>query len=377
MVAGDAMGDRLGAALIEGLRQRLPGVRFVGVAGPNMQAAGAEATIAMEKLVPKGRQSRLGRARRAGEIRQALTQRILEARPALFAGIGAPELNLALARSLRRAGVPTLQYAGPAVWTWRGWRLRSLARRLSHVLALYPFEAETYARAGIPVTYVGHPLADRVPIDVDKAAARTQLRLPHGKLIVALMPGDRWVGLPQIAEAFFKAARRFYNEVSDVHFVVPAFSRRSRELFESTLRAHADGDLPLTLLFGHSHDALAAADLALVASETASLEALLFKTPMVVARRTATAMHGWWRRLSIRPFRSLPNRLAGELLVTELIQRQVTPWGLAGALMALMRDAQARRHQSERFSDIHRVLRQDNVAKASEAIGKLIGHGHG
>lgn len=374
MVAGDAMGDRLGAALIEGLRQRLPGVRFVGVAGPNMQAAGAEATIAMEKLVPKGRQSRLGRARRAGEIRQALTQRILEARPALFAGIGAPELNLALARSLRRAGVPTLQYAGPAVWTWRGWRLRSLARRLSHVLALYPFEAETYARAGIPVTYVGHPLADRVPIDVDKAAARTQLRLPHGKLIVALMPGDRAAGLPLIAEAFVKTARRFHSEVKEVHFLMPAASRRSRELFESTLRLHADGDLPLTLLFGHSHDALAAADLALVASEAASLEAVLFKTPMIIAHRPTTALRWWSRRLAYQPYLSLPNWLAGERLVPEFVQRQVTPWALAAALMTLMRDADARRRQTECFAKAHRALRQDNSARASEVILGLLEH---
>lgn len=377
MVAGDAMEDRLGAALIEALQQRLRTVRIVGIAGPKMQAQGAETYVAMEKLAPREREGGLARLRRAKKIRQTLTQRILEARPALFVGVGAPEFNLAVARPLRRAGVPTLQYAGPAVWTWRRWRLRSLASRLSHVLALYPCEAESYARAGIPVTYVGHPLADSVPIEVDKVAARTQLRLPHGKLIVALMPGDRWVGLPTIAEAFFKAARRFHNEVSDVHFVVPAFSRRSRELFESALHAHADGDLPLTLLFGHSHDALAAADLALVASETASLEAMLFKTPMVVARRTATAIRSWLGWLSIRPFQSLPNRLAGEALVPELDQRQVTPWALAEALMALMRDAQARRHQIERFADIHRALRQNNALKCGEIIGNLIENADG
>lgn len=372
MVAGDALEDRLGAALIASLQQRWRRLRIVGVAGPQMQAQGAEATVAMEQPGMRERETGLRRARRAKEIHRRLTQRILDAQPSVFVGIGAPALNLVLARQLRHAGVPTLQYAGPAVWSWHRWRLRRLTGCLSHALALYPFEAESYGRVGIASTYVGHPLADRVPIDVDKAAARTQLRLPHGKLIVALMPGDRWIGLPSIAEAFVKAARRFHNEVRDVHFVMPASSRRSRELLESTWRVHAQGDLPLTLLFGHSHDALAAADIALVASETAALEATLFKTPMVVARRAPTTLQWWLRRLAVKPYLSLPNRLAGESLVPELVQQQVAPWALAAALIALMRDAQARRRQIERFREIHAVLRQDNPVKASEAICNMI-----
>ena len=374
MIAGDAAEDRLGAAVIASLRQRRAGVRVVGVAGPRMLAQGATSYVAIDKLAPRGRETAFGRVPARNDIRKSLLEQILEARPALFVAVGAAALNLPLEGRLRRAGVPTLQYAGPAVWSWRNWRVRRMASCLSHALALYPFEAAAYARAGIPTTYIGHPLADSVPLAIDRAAARTQLRLPHGKLIVALIPGDRAAGLPSIAEAFVKAARRFHSEVKAVHFLMPAGSRRSRELFEATLRLHADGDLPLTLLFGHSHDALAAADLALVASEAASLEAVLFKTPMILAHRPTSALRWWSRRLIHQPYLSLPNRLAGERLVPEFVQRQVTPWALAAALMTLMRDADARRRQTECFAEVHRVLRQDNPARASEVILGLLEH---
>jgi lipid-A-disaccharide synthase len=375
MIAGDAAEDRLGAALIVALRQQRRALRVVGVAGPRMLAQGAASYLPLDKLSLRGREAASGRAWSRKDTRKRLIQQILEARPALFVGVGAAALNLPIERRLQRAGVPTLQYAGPAVWSWRSWRVSRMASYLSHALALYPFEAAAYERAGIPATYIGHPLADSVPLEVDRAAARTQLRLPHGKLSVALMPGDRAAGLPSIAEAFVKAARRFHSEVKEVHFLMPAASRRSRELFESTLRLHADGDLPLTLLFGPSHDALAAADLALVANEAASLEAVLFKTPMIVAQRPTSTLRWWLRRLVDQPYLSLPNRLAGERLVPEFVQHQVTPWALAAALMTLMRDADARRRQTECFAEVHRVLRQDNPARASEVILGLLDHG--
>jgi len=368
MVAGEAADDRLAAALIGSLRRQRPALRVNGIAGPKMQAQGAESIIPMENVLPRARKALLGDTRARGDIRRQLVQRLLETRPTLYVDVGASAFNLAIARPLRRAGVPTVQYAGPPVWTWRGWRVRRLASCLTHALALYPFEMAAYERAGISTTYVGHPLADSVPYDVDKAAARTQLRLPHGKLIVALMPGDRVNGLQPIAEVLVKAARRFHNEVKDVHFVVPTSSRHSRELFESTLRLHADGDLPLTLLFGHSHEALAAADLALVTSETASLEALLFKTPMIIAHHVAAAVKRWTYRLSHQTYLSLPNRLAGAQVVPEFLQRQLTPWTLAAALMTLMRDAQAQRRQIEAFAEVHHVLRQDNLARATETL---------
>jgi lipid-A-disaccharide synthase len=368
MVAGDAADDRLAAELVAALLLRRPALRIAGIAGPKLQALGAQSYFPMEKLSPRARRNVFGRAPAGGDIRRQLVQRMLEMRPALYVGVGASAFSLAIARQLRQAGVPTVQYAGPPVWTWRGWRVRRLAACLTRALALFPFETGVYEQAGIAATYVGHPLADSVPYDVDKAAARTQLRLPHGKLIVTVMPGDATYGLRSIAEILIKAARRFHSEVKDVHFVIPTGSRQSRELLESTLRLHADGDLPLTLLFGHSHEALAAADLALVASEEASLEALLFKTPMVVAHRVATTVKRWTYRLSFQPYVSLPNRLAGTRLVPEVLQHQLTPWALAAALVELMRDTQARRRQTECFGEAHRRLRQDNAASAAAAL---------
>jgi len=364
MVANDASGDLLGAQMIAALQRRKPELRFSGIAGARMQAQGAASYFPMEKLSVRLRR----RDRDLKGIRTRLIQRVLDERPALFVGIDAPELNLGIERQLQNAGVPTVQYGGPSVWTWRRWRVKRLARSINHVLVLFPFERDIYEKAGIPVTYVGHPLADTVPLDVDKAAARTQLRLPHGKLIVTLLPGNRSAELRTMAETFVKTARRFCSEITDVHFLVPVSSRGNREIFEAALRLHGGDDLSLTMLFGHSHDALAAADLALVTGATASLEAVLFKTPMILAFRRAS-LTGWLaRRMLDLPHVGLPNMLMGARVVPEFHQQHTTPWALSDALMELTRDTQARRRQTECFHDIHLMLRQDSAVKASDAV---------
>jgi len=370
--AGNAADDRFGARLIASLRRHRPELRFVGVAGPNMRAQGVEPCGDIETLFESERSAARGRRRLLRGARLRSVQELLAAQPALFVGVGAPEFNLEIARQLRRAHVPTVEYAGPPVWNWRTWRIRRIAPRLSHVLARFPCEGDAYARAGVAATFIGHPLAESVPLNVDKAAARTQLRLPQGKLIVALLPGDHEVEFQAIAEIFAKVAHRFLGECSDVRFVVPATSRRNRELFESALRLHADGELPVTLLFGHAHEALAAADLALVANEEAALEAILLKTPMVIAVRAVTMARWWSRPLSQVPYVGLPNLLAGEQVVPVFLQGQATPWALAAALTLLQRDADGRRRQIDRFEDIHRTLRQDCVTRASEAILGLL-----
>ena len=374
MVAGDAADDRLGAQLIACLQRQRPTLRFVGMAGPRMQAQGGESYRAIGDLVMRDAVTEQGKAGALQILRARVTAGILEARPKLFVGVGTPELSLWIARRLRSAGVPCVQLAGPAVWAWRGWRVRRFAAILNHALARFPFEATTYERAGIPATFVGHPLADEIPLDVDKAAARTQLRLPHGKRVIALMPGERSAEIRATGETLVKAVHRIYSEVTDVHFVLPVTSRRDREHFESALRLHRSEDSPLTLLFGHAHDALAAADLALIASETASLEAMLFKTPMILVQPSATVAQRWSQPLMRRPPVGLPNRLAGEGIVPELPRKQATPWALAAALMALMRDTQAQSRQVERFKDLHLMLRQDSVAKASTAVLALLEH---
>jgi len=377
MVAAGSASDRLGAELIGALQGGHTGLRFAGIAGPRMRARGAESVVPMERLSAGLRRNTTRREQGAKGVATRLIDRLLAEQATLFLGIELPEFNLEVARRLKSAGVRTLQYAGlPASMLGRA-RLRSIARAVDRVLTVFPFEPEIYARAGVAATYVGHPLADAVPVRVDKAAARTQLRLPHGKLIVALVPRARPDEMGLLAEVFVKTARRFFEEVKDVHFLVPASTREGRDVLETALRLHAHGDVPVNLLFGHSHEALAAADLALVTGGTAALEAMLFKTPMVITGR-ASGAQAWLARLRRTPRPTgLPNLLAGEWLVPELLQAAATPWALSAALIALMRDRAALRRQTERFQDLHQTLRQGNVLKLRDAVLGALERGPG
>jgi lipid-A-disaccharide synthase len=368
MVAGEASGDQLGAHLIAALKARRPQLRFSGIGGPRMAAQGFAAEVPMERLAVRGYTEALRHYREITGIRRRLGDRLLAERPGLFIGVDASEFNLALERRLRDAGIPAVHYVSPSVWAWRRGRVHRVARSATHLLAMFPFEPALYAQAGIPVTYVGHPLADLIPMDVDKPAARAQLRLPSRKLIVALLPGSRRSELEYMAEPFVLAAHRLRQEVPDVHFVCPLTTRETRDLFETTLHAHQRTDLPLTLLFGHSHEALAAADLALVASGTATLEAALFKTPMVITYRQSPLSWALQRAMLYLPYIGMPNILAGERLVPELIQGKATPAALAAALLDLLRDTALQRRQVQRFREMHALLRQDNAAKAADAV---------
>jgi lipid-A-disaccharide synthase len=368
MVAGEASGDLLGGHLIAALKAKRSGLQFSGIGGPRMQAQGFETYFPMEKLSVRGYIEVLRHYREITGIRKRLASRLLEQRPALFVGVDAPDFNLDLERRLKLAGIPVIQYVGPTVWAWRAWRLRRIARSVTHVLALFPFEPPLYEKAGVPVTYVGHPLADVIPQDIAKAEARTQLRLPANKLVIALLPGSRRSELEFMAELFVKTARRFYEEVKDVHFVCPTASRGTRDMFEAALRHHAGMELPLTLLFGHSHEALAAADLALVASGTASLEAALFKVPMIITYKMSPITWLLMRRMLYMPYVGLPNILAGEFLVSEFIQDKANPGALASALIDLLHDVPRRRLQIERFHEIHATLRQNTAEKAAVAV---------
>jgi lipid-A-disaccharide synthase len=282
MVAGEASGDLLGGHLMAALKARRSGIEFAGIGGPRMLGEGFESRYPMEKLSVRGYAEVLGHFGEIMAIRRKLGRQLLQARPELFVGIDSSSFNLGLERRLKDAGIPAIHYVSPSIWAWRGWRIREIARSVSHILVMFPFEEPLYRKAGVPVTYVGHPLADVIPLKAPKDEARAQLRLPSGKLIVALLPGSRRSELKYMAGTFVLAAHRFRQEVHDVHFVCPTATRETRDMFELAVHQHKRTDLPLTLLFGHSHEALAAADIALVASGTATLEAALFKTPMVI-----------------------------------------------------------------------------------------------
>lgn len=375
MVAGEASGDQLGAHLIAALKARRPTLRFAGIGGPRMAAQGFDVHVPMDQLAVRGFTEALRHYRRITRIRRRLGDALLAERPGLFIGVDASDFNLDLERRLKDAGIPSVHYVSPSVWAWRGWRVHRVARSATHLLAMFPFEPELYARAGIPVTYVGHPLADVIPLQVDKSAARAQLRLPSRKLIVALLPGSRLSELEYMAAAFVLAAHRFRQEVPEVHFICPMASRQTRDLFEATMHAHQRTDLPLTLLFGHSHEALAAADLALVASGTATLEAALFKTPMVITYRQSPLSWALQRQMMYLPYVGMPNVLAGEALVPELLQGRATPAALAAALLNLLRDTAAQRRQVDRFREFHLLLRQNTAEKAAAAVLRVLDSG--
>ena len=377
MVAGEASGDLLGGHLLEALRVRMPGMVAEGIGGARMQAAGFESLYPMETLSVRGYVEVLRHYRGIMAIRRRLLERFLERRPQLFIGVDASDFNLELERRLRNAGLPTLHYVSPSVWAWRGWRIRRIARAVSHILVLFPFELPIYRKAGIPATYVGHPLADDIPMQVDKAQAREQLKLGATRTIVALLPGSRNSELRYMADLFVQSAQRLHAQLPDVEFVCPSASRATRDLFEAALLRNGARELPLKLLFGHSHDALAAADVALVASGTATLETALFKTPMVIAYRQAALTWQLMRRMLYLPYIGLPNILAGERLVDEFLQNDATPESLSGALLALLNDHERQRRQIERFREIHATLRQGTAAKAADAVLALLGGADG
>jgi lipid-A-disaccharide synthase len=368
MVAGEASGDLLAGHLIAALRSRRGGLQFAGIGGPRMAAQGFQSEYPIEKLSVRGYSEALRNYFEIAGIRRRLAQAMLAERPDLFIGVDSSDFNLGLERQLKEAGIPTVHYVSPSVWAWRRWRIGRIARAVDRILVMLPFEEPLYRKAGVPVTYVGHPLADVIPFEPNKDEARAQLRLPSGKLIVALLPGSRRSELHHMASAFVLAAHRFRQEVHDVHFVCPTATRATRDMFELALHQHQRTDLPLTLLFGHSHEALAAADLALVASGTATLETALFKTPMVIAYRQSPLSWAVMRHMSYLPYVGMPNNLAGEKLVPELLQDEATPANLAAALLALLRDAAARKRQIERFHEFHTLLRQNNAEKAAEAV---------
>src|SRR5262245_14644798 len=368
MVAGEASGDQLAAPLIAALKARRSPILFAGIGGPRMEGQGFESHYPMDTLSVRGYTEVLLHYREILGIRRRLAKSLLAERPDLYIGVDASEFNLGLERRLKDAGIPTIHYVSPQVWAWRGWRVRRVARSVSHILVMFPFEAPIYEKIGVPVTYVGHPLADMIPLDPAKLDARAALRLPSRKLIVALLPGSRRSELQYMASTFVLAAHRFRQEVPEVHFVCPTVTRDTRDMFERAVHENQRTDLPLTLLFGHSHEALAAADLALVASGTATLEAALFKTPMVIAYRQAPLSFRLMRAMLYLPYVGMPNILAGEKLVPELLQDEATPAALSAALIGLLRDTAAQQRQRERFMEFHEKLRRNAAERAADAV---------
>lgn len=367
LVAGEASGDILGSGLMQALKVRHPDARFIGVGGPRMQREGLDSYFPMERLSVMGLVEVLGRLPELLSRRKRLIRTLIDAKPDVFIGIDAPDFTLGVELKLRRAGIKTVHYVSPSVWAWRQKRVLKIREACDLMLTLFPFEARFYDEHQVPVRFVGHPLADTIDLQADRAAAREALGVAGQTPLVALLPGSRGGEVSRLGALFLDAAERLRAMRPGVQFVLPCASAERRVQLEQLL---AGRDLPLLLLDGRSHEALAACDAVLIASGTATLEALLYKRPMVVAYRVAPLTFKILKRLVKSPYISLPNLLAERLLVPELIQDAATPEALAQTLAPLLDDGEV---QTEGFDVIHRALRQDASRQAADAVLGLIG----
>lgn len=374
LVAGEASGDLLAAQLLRGLQARWLGLQAVGIGGPQLEAAGFTAWWPSEKLAVRGYVEVLRHYREIVGIRRQLKNSLLADKPDLFIGVDAPDFNLDLEGDLRAAGIKTVHFVAPAVWAWRPERVEQIRRCVDHVLCIFPFEPELLARHGIASTYVGHPLAPLIALEPDQAKARLELGLAPDVRVVALLPGSRSAEIEHLLPRFLQAARLMLREQPGLRFVLPAVPAQFARIEQLVARAGLGAALQLTR--GGSHAALAACDVTLIASGTATLEAALFKRPMVIAYHMNWLSWKLHQRKMLQPWVGLPNILAGEFLVPELLQQAATPAALARETLAWLADdptTLARREAlRQRFVRLHRELSRDTVRLASDAIEQVL-----
>lgn len=368
IVAGEASGDLLGSHLMAALKEARPDVHFVGIGGAKMKSAGMEVMFPMEKLAVNGYIEVLRHYREIAGIRRKLRDYFLAHRPHLFIGVDAPDFNLGLELALKQRGIPTVHYVSPSIWAWRGERIYKIKRAVSHVLALFPHEPRLYEKAGVPVTYVGHPLADMLPEQPNRDEMRETMRIKPQAKVFAFLPGSRQGEVRRLAHIYIETAKLILKTLPGARFLVPLISRETRGIFEQALYDCDAQELPITLLFGHAHDAMIVADGVLVASGTATLEAALLKRPMVITYRL-NAFSAWlMKRKGYLPYYGLPNILCERFVVPELMQEDSTPENLAQALLNLVNDKDAVRQLEQTFTELHRTLRQNTAQKAAAAI---------
>ena len=367
IVAGEASGDLLGSHLIQALKKKRTDIEFVGIAGPKMMSEGALSLFSMERLSVRGYMEVIKHLFSLLRLRRQLLKHFLSNRLDLFIGIDAPDFNFWLERKLKRNGIKTIHYVSPSVWAWRKNRIKKIKNAVSHMLALFPFEPALYHGAGIPVTYVGHPLADILPMEPDTSAAREGLKLKSSALVVAMLPGSRQSEVQQHAELFVKTAKLIYAEYPNAIFLVPLITRETRQIFELAI-FHENESLPIQILFGHAHDAMEASDVVIVASGTATLEAALLKKPMVITYRMSEVSWQILKRMRLQPYVGLPNILAEKFIVPELLQDDSTPEKLAEATIKLISDTTYISEIKAEFTKIHFSLKQNSAEKAANVI---------
>lgn len=371
MVAGEASGDILGAGLIRSLRKRYPNARFVGIGGDEMIAEGFHSLIPMERLSVMGLVEVLGRLRELFAIRARLMDYLLTTPPDVVIGIDAPDFTLGVEERCRRAGIPSVHYVSPSVWAWRQKRIFRIARSVDLMLTLLPFEAKFYEDHGVPVAFVGHPLADVVPMETDTAGAREKLGLAQDRPVLAILPGSRGGEVERLGGLFLETARLLQAVHPELQLVVPCVNRE-REVQVRALADALEVKLPLTLVRGRSREVMAAADVVLLASGTATLEAMLLKKPMVVGYRLNNLTYALVFRLVKVSWASLPNLLAGRELVPELLQDNATPERLAEAVLERLDNPDERQRLKQAFTELHEQLRRNADERAADAVSSLM-----
>ncbi|EON90805.1 lipid-A-disaccharide synthase [Marinobacter lipolyticus SM19] len=371
IVAGEASGDILGAGLIHALRARYPRARFVGIGGEEMEAAGFHSLVPMERLSVMGLVEVLGRIRELFSIRARLMDYFLTTPPDVVIGIDSPDFTLGVERRCRDAGIPTVHYVSPSVWAWRQKRIFKIAKSVNLMLTLFPFEARFYEEHDVPVAFVGHPLANRIPMAPDTAGARQALGLDENKPVLAILPGSRSGEVERLGSLFLAAARWIQSTRPDLQLVIPCVNR-DREKQVRGLVESLEVALPVTIVRGRSREVMAASDVVLLASGTATLEAMLLKKPMVVGYRLSNVSYKLLSRLVKVPHVALPNLLARKPLVPELLQDDATPEALGAAVLERLENEDERTRLTEAFTELHLQLRQNADERAADAISELL-----
>lgn len=371
MVAGEASGDLLAGLLLGGMKSRWPDLQAMGIGGPKMRAQGFDAWWPHEKLAVRGYVEVLRHYRELSGIRNRLGERLLRERPDAFIGVDAPDFNLGLEGRLKQAGIKAIHFISPSIWAWRGSRMARIKASVDHVLCIFPFEPALYEKEGVPATYVGHPLADAIPLEVPRQEARRSLGLASEDTVVAVMPGSRRSEIQYIAPRFLEAVGVLHAREPGLRFVMPVVP--GLEAMVAPLAARLAPGVPLRVVQGQSHDCLAACDVVLVGSGTATLEAALYERPMVIGYNMNPLSWQIMKRMNYQPWVGLPNILLRDFVVPELLQRECNAGNLADAVLDWLRHPAKVAEVQQRFHDLHLQLRRNTAETATHAIAEVIG----
>ena len=372
IVAGESSGDLLGSHLIRSLKSSRSDLKFIGIAGPKMMKEGAVSLFLMEELSVRGYFEAFKKLFHLIQLRKNLLNQILNQKPDLFIGVDAPDFNFWIERQLKKKGIPVIHYVSPSIWAWRGNRLRKIKKSIDHMLTIFPFEKNIYSKANIQATFVGHPLAEMIPLYSNKKKAQDKLKIIKATNVIALLPGSRQGEVTWHAQLLIDSATEISKRIRDVKFLVPLPTRETYDIFSKTLFKNTHAELDIQLLVGHASDAINAADLVIVASGTATLETALYKKPMIVIYKMSSISWQILKRMRYLPFVSLPNILLNKFIVPELLQSDATSDNISSKAIEILKNAPYRKNLLIQFTKIHHQLKQNTSDRLSKVILKFI-----